>query len=106
MAFNAAEWEGVGQEIEHSLLAGVPKVGRDYSFSSLPVEGSWRGARSGVQILPAPAGAPRCGGAHDPFILEFPIRDGGLSFITDHRRRREHRKFTLLLNALLMARGA
>jgi hypothetical protein len=104
VAFNAAEWEGVRQEIERSLLAGLPKIGRYYSFSSIPVQGAWRGARSGVQILPAPKDAPRYPGAHDPLILEFPIRDGGLEFITNHRRLREHRRFTLLLNALLAGR--
>jgi hypothetical protein len=104
MAFDATEWEGVRSDIEHSLLSGLPKVGRGYSFSSLPVEGSWRGIRSGVQVLPAPAGAPRYGGAQDPLILEFPINDGGLLFITYHRRRREHRKFTILLNLLLVGR--
>jgi hypothetical protein len=103
-AFDANEWEGVHREIEHSLLAGVPKVGRDYSFSSLPVQGSWRGARSGVQLIPAPTGAPRYGGADDPFILEFPIKGSDLFFITNHRRLREHRKFTLLLNLLLKGR--
>lgn len=100
-AFDANEWEGMHREIEDSLLAGVPKIGRDYSFSSLPVQGSWRGARSGVQLIPAPTGAPRYGGADDPFILEFPIKGSDLLFITNHRRLREHRKFTLLLNLLL-----
>jgi hypothetical protein len=104
VAFDVAEWEGVRQEIEHSLLAGVPKVGRGYSFSVFPVQGSWRGVRSGLQILPAPKDAPRCGGAPDPFILEFAINDGGLSFITNYRRLREHRRFTLLLNVLLASR--
>ena len=87
-----------------TLFSGLPKVGGGYSFSSLPVEGSWRGTRSGVQVLPAPAGAPRYGGAQHPFMLEFPINDGGLLFITYHRRRREHRKFTMLLNLLLVGR--
>ena len=104
VAFDAAEWEGVRQEIQHSLFTGVPKVGRDYSFSLFPVQGSWRGARSGVQILPASEGAPRSGGADDPFILEFPIKGSNLWFIDNHRRIREHRKLTLLLNTLLVGR--
>jgi hypothetical protein len=33
-AFDAAEWKQVSQEIEHSILDGTPKTGRDYSFSS------------------------------------------------------------------------
>ena len=102
-AFDAAEWKQVSQEIEHSILDGTPKTGRDYSFSSSPVQGSWRGRRSGVQILPAPESAPRGGAAH-PFILEFPIKHSDLPFITNHRRIREHRKITLLLNLLLEGR--
>src|SRR5262249_8276979 len=67
-AFDAAEWGRVSQEVERSILVGTPKTGRDYSFSSFPVRGSWRGRRSGVQILPAPDDAPRAEGADDPFI--------------------------------------
>jgi hypothetical protein len=103
-AFDATEWEKVSQEIERSILTGTPKTGRDYSFSSFPVQGSWLGRRSQVQILPAPGSAPRAAGAHDPFILEFPIKGSDLPFITNHRRIREHRKVTLLLNALLAGR--
>jgi hypothetical protein len=102
-AFDAAEWKQVSQEIEHSILDGTPKTGRDYSFSSFPVQGSWRGRRSGVQILPASESAPRGGAAH-PFILEFPITGSDLPFITNHRRIREHRKMTLVLNLLLAGR--
>jgi hypothetical protein len=103
-AFEDAEWRRVSQEIERSILVGTPKTGRDYSFSSFPVRGSWRGRRSGVQILPAPDGAPRAAGADDPFILEFPIKGSDLWFIANHRRIREHRNLTLLLNALLAGR--
>jgi hypothetical protein len=103
-AFDTAEWERVSQEIERSILTGTPKTGRDYSFSLFQVQGSWRGPRSGVQILPAPDGAPRQGGADEPFILEFPIRGRDLWPITNHRRMREHRKLTLLLNLLLAGR--
>jgi hypothetical protein len=103
-AFDAAEWRQVSQEIERSILAGTPKTGRDYSFSPFPVRGLWRGRRSGIQIVPAPDDAPREGGADNPFILEFPIMGSDLLFITNHRRIREHRKLTLLLNALLAGR--
>jgi hypothetical protein len=103
-AFDDAEWRLVSQEIERSILVGSPKTGRDFSFSSFPVRGSWRGRHSGIQILPAPDDAPREGGADDPFILEFPIMGSDLWFITNHRRIREHRKLTLLLNALLAGR--
>jgi hypothetical protein len=42
-AFDAAEWERACEEVEKSILAGLPKVGREYSFSSFRVLGSWRG---------------------------------------------------------------
>jgi hypothetical protein len=101
-AFNSQKWEQICAEIETSILTGPQKVGREFSFSTFRVEGWWRGPRSGVQILALPDSAPRGdGGADDPFILEFPIQDAGLLPITNHRRIREHRKLTLLLNLLL-----
>jgi hypothetical protein len=103
-AFDHAEWERVSREIESAILAGAPKTGRDYSFSTLPVPGSWRGRRSGLQILPAPDDAPRAAGAPNPFIFEFPIKGSSLWLITNHRRIREHRRLTLLLNLLLAGR--
>ena len=75
-AFDAAEWMKINKEIEESVLAGPLKKGREYSFSSFRVTGSWRGDRSGVQILPPPQNAPHASYemADHPFILEFPIR--------------------------------
>jgi len=104
-AFDAAEWNKIAEEIENAVLIGTPKVGREYSFSNRPVTGSWRGARSGVQILPPPSEAPRAP-MSNPFILEFPIvgAPDDLWLITNHRRIREHRRLTLLLNVLLTAR--
>jgi len=105
-AFDADEWQRVSDEIEGSVLTGPMKVGREYSFSSFRVEGSWRGEGSGVQILPPPEDAPRAPVeiAEHPFILEFPLREAGLWPITNHRRMQEHRKLTLLLNVLLAGR--
>jgi hypothetical protein len=105
-AFDAAQWERVSEEIEKSLLAGPLKVGREYSFSSFRVLGSWRGDRSGVQILPPPDDAPRAHVemADHPFILEFPIKESDFGPITNHRRLGEHRNLTLLLNVLLAGR--
>ena len=102
-AFNAAEWMKLSKEIEESILAGPLKVGRDYSFSSFRVLGSWRGNHSGVQILPPPDHAPRANVemADHPFILEFPIKVTDCWPVTNHRRMRDHRKLTLLLNVLL-----
>jgi hypothetical protein len=102
-AFNAAEWEGIADEIENGVLAGSSKVGREYSFSSFRVTGSWRGPLSGVQILPPPPEAPVSPFTEHPFILEFPII-AGPEVITKHRRIREHRRLTLLLNVLLSGR--
>jgi hypothetical protein len=42
--------------------------------------------------------------AEHPFVLEFPIQESGLWAITNHRRLREHRNLTLLLNTLLRGR--
>jgi hypothetical protein len=105
-AFDAAEWERVCEEIEKSILVGQLKVGREYSFSSFRVLGSWRGDRSGVQILPPPADAPRANVemADHPFILEFPIKVSDFWPVTNHRRMRDHRNLTLLLNVLLAGR--
>jgi len=105
-AFDGAEWGRVSQEIEGSILAGPIKVGRDFSFSSFRVEGSWRGGRSGLQILPPPEGTPRAPVelAEHPFVLEFPLKVSDLWRITNHRRIREHRRLTLLLNILLAGR--
>ncbi len=105
-AFDASEWNRVGEEIEKSILAGPLKVGREYSFSSFRVPGSWQGERSSVQILPPPDDAPRADVemAEHPFILEFPIKASDFWPVTNHRRMREHRNLTLLLNILLAGR--
>jgi len=107
-AFDRVEWQKIVDEIENTLLVGPAKVGREYSFSGFRVPGSWRGARSGVQILPPPPDAPRAPvemAAH-PFILEFPILSApeDLWRITNYRRMRDHRRLSLLLNVLLTAR--
>ena len=99
-AFDAAQWKQVVEEIER---IGPSKVGRDCSFSSFRVAGSWRGKRSGVQILPPPADAPRAPFemAEHPFLLEYPVKVSHLWPITNFRRMREHRQLTFLLNVLL-----
>ncbi|MDB5307732.1 MAG: hypothetical protein JWO38_1934 [Gemmataceae bacterium] len=99
-AFDAAKWEQVEKEIQR---AGPCKVGRDCSFSSFRVTGSWRGERSGLQILPAPPDAPRAPyeSAEHPFILEYPLIVSDQWPITNFRRMQGHRQFTSLLNVLL-----
>jgi hypothetical protein len=102
-AFDAPEWEQIADEINRSILSGPYKTGREYSFSRFRVQGSWRGVRSRVQILPPPADWPRAPleVADHPFILEFPVQVSDLDRITNHRLTREHRRLTLLLNVLL-----
>src|SRR6266404_2932414 len=99
-ALSLEEWERLSAEIEISLTAGPQIVGRDFSFSHRRVLGWWRGARSGVQILPAPADAPRAPVemADHPFILEFPLQGSDIGSLRNHRRLRDHRHLTLLLN--------
>jgi hypothetical protein len=99
-AFDATQWEQVVKEVERT---GPHQIGRDCSFSSYRVGGSWRGKRSGVQILPPPPDAPVAPveGAEHPFILEYPVKVSDIWQITNFRRRREHRRLTLLLNILL-----
>jgi len=102
-AFDDDKWNQSSKEIEQSLFDGPTKVGRGYSFSSYRVLGSWRGARSGVQILPPPDSAPQAPVemADHPFILEFPIKSSDYWRLTNYRRIREHRSLTRLLNLLL-----
>ncbi len=105
-AFDPSEWNRISQEIEKSILSGPLKVGREYSFSSFRVTGSWRGKQSGIQILPPPDDTPRAHvemAAH-PFILEFPIKSSDFGPVTSHRRMREHHNLTLLLKVLLVGR--
>ena len=99
-AFDAGKWTQAVQEIEST---GPFKVGRDISFSSFRVPGSWQGPQSGVQILPAPPDAPQAPSpmAEHPFILEFPVKVSEVWPITNFRRMREHRRLTFLLNTLL-----
>lgn len=103
-ACDAAEWRRIRQQIDKSLFDVSLKVGRDYSFSSFRVSGSWRGCRSEVQILPPPDAAPSAPYemAEHPFILEFPVKASDHWPLTNHRRLREHRDLTFLLNVLLV----
>ncbi len=102
-AFDAAQWEQVVGDIERT---GPNMIGRDCSFSSFRMEGSWRGKSSGVQILPPPSDAPRAPSemAEHPFILEFPVKVSDVWPVTNFRRMRKHRQLTFLLNILLAGR--
>ena len=103
--FDQSQWDAIANEIETSILTGPMMIGREFSFSSHRVQGSWHGPRSGVQILPADPESPLAPVemAEHPFILEFPIQKAECWPITNHRRIREHRDLTLL-NVLLRSR--
>ena len=101
--FDPAQWAKIGAEIETQILVGPYEIGRDISFSSFRVTGWWRGRDSGVQIRRMPKSAPASpmeSGQH-PFVLEFPLQVTPEYAIWNDRRRREHRKLSLLLNILL-----
>lgn len=102
-AFDAAAWQRIVEEIDQSLVTGVSAVGREISFNSFRVTGWWRGLRSSVQICPAPPDAPRAPVeiAQHAFILEFPVRRASFWRLTNHRRQREHRRLSRLMNVLL-----
>ncbi len=104
--FDQSQWDAIANEIESSILTGPMMIGREYSFSSHRVQGSWHGPRSDVQMLPADPESPLAPVemAEHPFILEFPIQKAECWPITNHRRIREHRDLTLLLNVLLRSR--
>jgi hypothetical protein len=93
-AFDAVQWDDIVREIESR---GPLKVGRDCSFSSFRVTGSWMGARSGVQILAPPADSPVAPAemADHPFIIEFPVKVCDRWPITNYRRMRNHSPFDL-----------
>jgi hypothetical protein len=102
-AFDEVQWQEILTEVQTSLLSGPMKVGRDYCFSGRRVLGSWRGKKSGVQILPPPAGAPSAPveTAQHPFVLECPLQETSEWRLTNHRRLRKVRTAAMLLNVLL-----
>jgi hypothetical protein len=105
-AFEPSEWKRICAEVETDLLAGKPLIGREIAFASYRVKGSWRGERSGLQILPPPEGAPLpdVESAEHPFVLEFPLLESSRWQITNHRRLRDHWRLSALLNVLLKGR--
>src|SRR5215217_8749914 len=102
-AFDAAEWRQVSKEMDGLLGDGPLKIGRQFSFSSYRVPGTWRGKDSFVQIMPVPADAPQSSveAADHPFVLEFPFVASDFDLVTRYRWQREHRRLTRLLNVLL-----
>lgn len=102
-AFDENQWHQVLKEVQDSLLSGPMRVGRDYCFSGRRVLGSWRGMKSGIQILPAPVGVPRAPveTAQHPFVLECPLQETREWRVTNDRRRRQVRTAAMLLNVLL-----
>jgi hypothetical protein len=106
--FDNKQWSDISAELDALSTARADRFGREIAFSSYNVDGWWRGARSGVQILPPPEGAPKMPnpemmGEH-PFILEIPLHSDRSGTVTNRRRLREHRRVALLLNMLLTGR--
>jgi len=102
-AFDQQWDEQIAAPIERLLTTPPDRVGRDIAFAVYRVTSSWLGARSGVQILPPPPGAPVSPyemGQH-PFVLEVPLHCDADWKVTNARRRREVRKYALLLNVLV-----
>ena|SRR2546422_3375170 len=90
-ALSVEEWERLNEELENSLVRGPQTLGRDFSFNGHRVLGWWRGAQSGVQILPPPANTPAAPVeiADHPFILApkgHRARAGGSHASRDGRR--------------------
>jgi hypothetical protein len=87
-----------------ALLRIAPtKVGRNIAFNLYRVTGSWRGERSGAQILPRPPDAPTIPwemSAH-PFVLEAPLHADPSFRVMNWRRLRAHRRLTRFLNVFL-----
>ncbi len=50
-SFDAEKWNRLSEEIDLTLMGGTEKIGREYSFAGHRVAGSWRGARSEIQIV-------------------------------------------------------
>lgn len=107
-AFDTDEWERISDDVQRTVDCEVRAYGRDYAFCSRRVMGSWRGEKSGVQILPPPIGAPVAPFemADHPFILEFPMIGSDHFQLMNHRRIRELQRYAYLLDLLLNAHMA
>jgi hypothetical protein len=102
-AFEGSEWETLSAKIEDAINNGHEVVGRNLSFSTFRVKGSWCGHRSGIQLLPPPEDAPIAPVemAEHPFILEFPLKRSSVPRLTNYRWSSTHRRVTLILNLFL-----
>jgi hypothetical protein len=102
-AFEEAQWQQIITEAQDSLLSGSMKFGRDYCLAGRRVLGSWRGRKSGIQILPPLADVPIAPVemVQHPFVLECPLQTTREWRLTNYRRRRLIRVTAMLLNVLL-----
>jgi hypothetical protein len=105
-AFDQARWNDITDQIEGLLFGGRQRIVRWWTFNTYRVTGSWRGDKSGIQILPPLPDVPRAPHetADHPFILELPFLHSGYTQLDQYRTIREHRKLTTLLNVLLRGR--
>jgi hypothetical protein len=79
----------------------IAEYGVDILFAHQPVIGGFRFGALPMQILPAPAEAPREGYAHHPFLLEYPMRAYRTPVLRLRRRHKNAIEWAWVLNALL-----
>jgi hypothetical protein len=105
-AFDQTRWNDIIDQINVLLSLGQQQIVRWWTFNTYRVAGSWRGAKSGVQILPPLPDTPVAPVemADHPFLLELPYLHSGYIRLDQYRMAREHRKLTTLFNVLLRGR--
>jgi hypothetical protein len=104
-AFDKESWFEISNLIDSLVNDGQRKVGRQISFCTKRVDNYWRGANSNIQICPPPQNAPMPNEpiAENPFVLEFPFVQCGIDRIDNYRLRREHRRYSRVLNVILFS---
>lgn len=104
-AFDAGRWAEASSLINGLVDGGQKRVGRQIGFSAKRVSGNWRGANSNIQICAPPANAPLPNEliAENPFVLEFPFVQSGISRIDNYRLGREHCRYCRVLNVILFS---
>ena len=105
-AFDCDEWQKIAIQIEGALTGSRQVYGRGICFSLHVTNGSWRGAKSGIQILPAPETKlpQNLGLVQHPFMVELPILESEIDKVTLHRRWQVLEETTRLFNLLLAGR--
>ena len=79
----------------------IAEYGVEILFAHQPVIGGFRFGALPMQILPAPAEAPRQSYGHHPFLLEYPMRAYRTPELRLRRRHKNAIEWAWVLNALL-----